>query len=227
MNDLVQVNNGVPMVDSVAVAKRFGKVHRDVMRAIRNLECPEDFMLRNFAQSSYEVRGHSYESYLMTKTGFCFLCMGFTGKEAAHWKVAYVNAFEAMERAIQQRTEGLEWKQARLQGKAARKSLTDLVKEFVEYAKEQGSSSAERYYMNITKMEYAALEMTEKGQATPRDLRDHLDMMDLGFLVAAEQVCKLALQEGMKRNLPYKEIYLLAKERVIRYADAIRAPRLS
>lgn len=227
MNDLVKITDGVPMVDSVAVAKRFGKVHRDVMRAIGNLDCPQDFLMRNFAQSTYEVRGHTYDSYLMTKTGFCFLCMGFTGKEAAHWKVAYVNAFEAMERAIHQKTEGVEWKQARLQGKSARKSLTDAVKSFVDYAKSQGSSSAERYYTNITKMEYAALEMTEKGQPVPKDFRDQLDLMDLGFLVAAEQVCKLALEEGMRRGLPYKEIYLLAKERVMRYAEAISVPRLS
>jgi hypothetical protein len=32
----------------------------------------------------------------MTKDGFTFLAMGFTGKEAAKWKEAYINAFNKM-----------------------------------------------------------------------------------------------------------------------------------
>lgn len=100
MNDLVEMKNGVPMVGSELVAKKFGKVHRDVMRAINNLGCSEEFKLRNFAQGSYEVRGSEYESVNMTKDGFAFLCMGFTGKEAAKWKEAYIDAFNAMEKGL-------------------------------------------------------------------------------------------------------------------------------
>ena len=33
----------------------------------------------------------------MTRDGFTFLAMGFTGSEAAKWKEAYINAFNAME----------------------------------------------------------------------------------------------------------------------------------
>ena len=36
----------------------------------------------------------------MTKDGFCFLAMGFTGKEAAKWKEAFINAFNQMEAII-------------------------------------------------------------------------------------------------------------------------------
>ncbi|MBL7583265.1 Rha family transcriptional regulator, partial [Pseudomonas aeruginosa] len=38
--------------------------------------------------------------FRMTRDGFTFLCMGFTGKEAARWKEAYINAFNKMEQAI-------------------------------------------------------------------------------------------------------------------------------
>ena len=37
----------------------------------------------------------------MTKDGFTFLAMGFTGKEAAKWKEAYINAFNAMADKLQ------------------------------------------------------------------------------------------------------------------------------
>jgi Rha family phage regulatory protein len=85
------------MVGSDDVARKFGKVHRDVMRAIGNIECSNDFKARNFAQSKYCVRGKDYNSVSMTRDGFTFLCMGFTGKEAAKWKEAYINAFNQME----------------------------------------------------------------------------------------------------------------------------------
>lgn len=102
MNDLVIVKDGVPMVSSDLVAKKFGKVHRDVMRSINNLECSEEFSLRNFAQSTYVVRGKNYDCYLMTRDGFAFLCMGFTGKEAAQWKEKYIEAFNEMESSLKE-----------------------------------------------------------------------------------------------------------------------------
>lgn len=38
------------VTDSRKVAAKFGKRHREVLRAIRNLECSDDFTRRNFAQ---------------------------------------------------------------------------------------------------------------------------------------------------------------------------------
>lgn len=227
MNDLVVMHEGKQMVSSQLVADKFGKAHRDIIRAIRNLDCSEEFKVRNFAQCSFKNKmNREYEGFMMTRDGFSFLCMGFTGKKAAEWKEAFINAFNSMERQILQKQDSLEWKQARLQSKSARRSFTDVVKEFVDYATNQGSRSAGMYYMNITKMEYAALELTEKGQKLPKDFRDTLDCMDLCFLSTAEQVAKNSLQQGMEMNLHYKEIYQLAKERVFTYAETVKLPRL-
>ena len=76
-------------------------------------------------------------------------------------------------------------------------------------------------------MEYAALEMTTKGQKIPKEFRDTLDAMDLGFLLVAEQLCKLVLDDGVKHGIPYKEIYALAKDRIIAYAKVVTMPRLA
>lgn len=46
------------------------------------------------------VNGHATTT--ITRDGFVFLAMGFTGKEAAQWKEAYIEAFNAMEAALQQ-----------------------------------------------------------------------------------------------------------------------------
>lgn len=226
MNDLVVLTNGVPMVDSVLVSKKFDKVHRDVMRAIENLECSDEFRLRNFAQSNYVVRGHTYDSFMMTRDGFSFLCMGFTGTESAKWKEAYINAFGAMEKALKKNDDKLEWKRARIQSKEVRHNVTDAIKLLVDYATEQGSSSAQKYYMNITKMEYAALELIQSKEKVPSNFRDTLDLMDLCFLQAAEQVCRAAIIDGIERKFPYKEIYKLAKDKVMAYAQTVTFARI-
>lgn len=227
MNDLVEVKDGQLVVSSVRVADRFGKAHRSVLQSIRGLECSSEFKLHNFMQSDYtNARNKTVPCYLMTRDGFSFLCMGFTGKEAAKWKEAYINAFNAMERKLLKETDTLEWKQARLQSKEARRSVTDTIKQFVDYATRQGSGSAKMYYANITKMEYAALELVEKGSKIPSGFRDSLDTMDLCFLATAEQLAKASLKQGMDQRMHYKEIYQLAKERVNTYAETVRLPRL-
>lgn len=227
MKDLVDIQEGKPVVNSLKVAEKFGKAHRSVLLAIRNLDCSSDFILHNFMQSSYtNKQNKTVPCYLLTRDGFSFLCMGFTGKEAARWKEAYINAFNQMEKALLKQQDKLEWKQARLQSKEVRKSVTDAIKQFIEYATNQGSKSASMYYANITKMEYAALELVEKGSKIPSGFRDTLDLMDLCFLATAEQIAKQSLSVGMDQGLHYKEIYQLAKERVNSYAETIRIPML-
>ena len=92
-----------PMVSSVQVAENFGKQHTDVLRAIKNLDVPEDFNRRNFAPVEYEdKKGEKRPAYLMTRDGFTLLVMGFTGPKAMEWKLRYIQAFNAMEQTILQ-----------------------------------------------------------------------------------------------------------------------------
>ncbi|PBL57919.1 phage regulatory protein [Pseudomonas aeruginosa] len=97
----VEIIGGKPTTTSLDVAKHFRKRHDNVLRDIKNLECPEDFALLNFEECSRTGANNRPEPYVrMTRDGFTLLCIGFTGKEAMHWKVAYINAFNKMEQAI-------------------------------------------------------------------------------------------------------------------------------
>ncbi|WP_057387541.1 Rha family transcriptional regulator [Pseudomonas aeruginosa] len=97
----VEIIGGKPTTTSLDVAKHFRKRHDNVLRDIKNLECPEDFALLNFEECSRTGANNRPEPYVrMTRDGFTLLCMGFTGKEAMHWKIAYINAFNKMEQAI-------------------------------------------------------------------------------------------------------------------------------
>lgn len=102
MQDLVHVENGKVTVTSKQVADHFGKIHRDVMRAIRNeLETAGDFGVRNFALSSYiSLQNKKLECYEMTRDGFSLIAMGFIGEDAQQWKIKYIEAFNQMEKML-------------------------------------------------------------------------------------------------------------------------------
>lgn len=98
---LVEIVEGHPTTTSLDVATHFGKRHADVIRAIKKLDCSEEFTERNFALSEYkDATGRSVVQYRMTRDGFTFLCMGFTGKDAASWKEAYIQAFNRLEATL-------------------------------------------------------------------------------------------------------------------------------
>lgn len=206
---------------SRVVAKVFGKAHLNVLKAIRNLGTPEEFNLLNFQLTDFkDDKGRTYQEYTMTRDGFMFLVMGFTGAAAVDTKIKFIAAFNAMEAKLARQDDKVEWKMARLQGKAVRSVLTDTLRDFVEYAKSQGSENAERYYSSVTLMEYKALSLIEKGAKVGRNFRDTLDGMQVATLTVAENVARKAIQRGMEQKLHYKEIYLLAKMDVERLADA-------
>ena len=93
--------NGEIYTTSRDIAKVFGKSHQHVMEAIRNLAIPKQFSRSNFRQSTYKnSRGKTYPEYHITEKGFNLLVMGFTGKEAALYKVAFVEAFDAMQKHL-------------------------------------------------------------------------------------------------------------------------------
>lgn len=100
-----------PTISSLNVAKRFGKRHDHVLRAIQDIinapnfgevnngyEIIEDFNRRNFAEIFYTDKyGRQQPCYDLTRDGFTFLAMGFTGKQADLWKINIVTCFNKME----------------------------------------------------------------------------------------------------------------------------------
>lgn len=97
----ISVINGQAVTSSLAVADYFTKRHDDVLKKIRALDCSPEFTARNFAVSDYtDASGRKLPCYNITRDGFAFLAMGFTGKRAAQFKEAYINAFNQMEKQL-------------------------------------------------------------------------------------------------------------------------------
>ncbi|EIH6874411.1 Rha family transcriptional regulator [Escherichia coli] len=99
----VTIENGRAVTTSVAVAEFFRKLHKNVIQKIEALECSSEFTELNFKPSEYtDSTGRKLPMYQITKNGFVFLVMGFTGKKAAAFKEAYIAEFDRMEAELRQ-----------------------------------------------------------------------------------------------------------------------------
>jgi hypothetical protein len=141
--------------------------------------------------------------YLITKDGFVFLVMGYRGKKAAELKEKYIEAFNKMERVLNEKNTKA-WIETRQQGKLTRKAETDVIKELVEYAKEQGSTHSDMLYMTYSKLANALAGVKNRDQAT---------VMQLNNLSIFENIILQMIRSGIDKGLGYKDIYKECKAR--------------
>ncbi|MEY8874991.1 MAG: Rha family transcriptional regulator [Leptothrix sp. (in: b-proteobacteria)] len=107
---LVEVIHEQPMTTSRRIGQMFGKAHKNVLRAIEQLlpDLPGDFARLNFEPSEYtDPTGRRLPEYLLTQDGFLMLVMGFKGREAAHWRGRFIDAFNTMAKTVQRQQRAL------------------------------------------------------------------------------------------------------------------------
>ena len=102
METLVKSNiKGQNVTTSLIIADIFGKEHNKVCRDIESLDCPEDFNAANFGVISFkDSMNREQRAYEITKDGFSFLVMGYTGAKAAKFKVDFINEFNKRENML-------------------------------------------------------------------------------------------------------------------------------
>lgn len=96
MRQFVEARDGQAFTTSQKVAEAFDKQHYHVLAKVRELDCSDHFLTHNFSWVQFQHRGNTYDACEMTKDGFMFLVMGFTGKKAAAIKEGYIAAFNWM-----------------------------------------------------------------------------------------------------------------------------------
>lgn len=92
------------------------------------------------------------------------------------------------------------WLKTREETKKIRRMEADTIKRFVEYAKNQGSTHADMYYMNFTKL-------VQNHLGIDSGSRDSQDQKTLLRLKSFETIVDMHIDTLMKINTPYKEIY--------------------
>lgn len=112
MNELVfKGQNDQVLTNSLLVAEKFGKEHKNVLSSIRGLikGCAETSADPMFVETIYvnEQNRQEYPMFVMNRDGFTLLAMGFTGKKALKFKLDYIAAFNAMEKTLKEQQKPL------------------------------------------------------------------------------------------------------------------------
>ena len=103
MNEIVyKSQKGNPVTNSLLVAEKFEKNHRDVTESIRKLMTAENSAVRNmFFETTYKNSQNKKQPlFVMNRDGFSLLVMGFTGEKALNFKIEFIEAFNKMETAM-------------------------------------------------------------------------------------------------------------------------------
>lgn len=200
-----QESQEIAVTTSLMVAEKFGKQHRHVLQSIEKLQkdVPKNgpiFFVKGTYSDEY---GRKQPMYYMNRDAFSLLVMGFTGKKALEWKVKYIEAFNQMEAIITEKSTAA-WIETRQKGILTRKSEADVIKELVEYAKEQGSENSQMLYVTYTKLANAMAGIEK---------RDKADTTHLNNLGIFENLIRQMILNGMDAGLNYKQIYKVCKER--------------
>ena len=105
----VVLHDGRPATTSLEISKFFKKRLYVVLRDVRNImdNCPENFNAHNFVVVNYlDGKRENRPMFIIFKDGFTLLVMGYTGPEAMRFKLAYIEAFNALEAELQRQREG-------------------------------------------------------------------------------------------------------------------------
>jgi Rha family phage regulatory protein len=110
--DFITTDGEQLYTSSRQVAVAFGKRHDRVLRAIRSLlaDIPESHRPNFGVVEYFDAKGESRVEYRITRDGFALLAMGFTGKKSLHFKLAYIDAFNAMAAYIKNQRDGLRYR---------------------------------------------------------------------------------------------------------------------
>lgn len=121
--------------------------------------CPEKFTAHNFVVSNYlDETGRSLPMYIIYRDGFMLLVMGYTGKKALAIKLAYIEAFNAMEEELA-RKKSRKLTAPSLPSADRVKALNDLERRFMEFSVETRTRLSElnAEYIRLNQGAYAAM----------------------------------------------------------------------
>lgn len=166
----------------------------------------EDYFCLSKAQN-HEIRGLEIPNRgitVVTEQGYLMLVKSFTDDLA--WDVQ-----RQLVKSYFRKKQPLYWQETRQVAKGNRLLETDSIKEFVAYAKQQGSQHADRYYYHLTSLANKAAGITEG--------RDKAGIQQLNSLTLIEHIISEVLKDSMGKGKPYKEIYLECKKRIEQFKE--------
>jgi prophage antirepressor-like protein len=115
-----------------------------------------------------------------------------------------------------------EWQEGRLKGKAVRRSLTDTIKIFCQYAEAQGSGNADRYYIHFSSLlNKYIIEGYPSAVKGIKDKRDRMSHQQLRYVAVIEEAISKLIDDRMMAGDDYHRVYEEAKARVAAIAAVL------
>jgi len=152
---VVHGSNNQICIDSRAIAKEFGRQHKNVLQTLDDLLVDKTISRLESKPSNYIKRGKEYRCFELNKAGFLKAMPFIGGNKSREGQSRLVDEFLKMEEKLARQAkerETLACQIARLSGKDSRAILTDEIQKFIAYAKANGSNSADRYFCTITNL---------------------------------------------------------------------------
>lgn len=107
MEQLVFIEKGQVVTDSLTVSEVFQKEHKHVVRDIevqvqKLIEAGErEFSQSNFGLSDYRnTRGKKYKKYDLSEDAFALIAMSYVSPEAMKFKIRFMNEFKRLKEAL-------------------------------------------------------------------------------------------------------------------------------
>jgi len=234
MNNLLNVKNETVYVSTKILAQELNREHRNIYRLVNTYKKELEmlgvlrFEIAKHNDTNLEKGGAPSKIYYLNEEQYIFLITNMRTK-ANEFDTVMKAKMEISKQFVQMKKWILEQKtqkqnqqyiETRNQSKIGRRQETDIIKMFIEYAKKQGSKSADKYYMIFSKMENAAFFMLKEKF---KNVREILNIQQLSKIIIADMIVKQAIIEGMEKEIPYKEIFQEAKRKVIIMSNSIGA----
>lgn len=206
MTEITIIQSGGELrADSRSFVSKMDIRHRQLMENIRKYE-PQFLELGRLpfeTETLQTAGGPQQTSYALLNEdqAYFLLTLSRNSDAVVSAKLALVKAFR------QARGHIAKAETARIEGKKARYEETAAIAELVQYATDHGSESAKMYYVSITKM-------TNKLLGIEAGKRESLPPHALDALRLAETMIDVAIRDGLRAGLHYKQIYALAKDKV-------------
>ena len=210
MNELIILKNNDVFTTSLVIAEGTNVRHKNIKELVSKYENDfKDFGKVRVLNATLDTNGGIQKTsyYLLNEQQATFLMTLLRNtKVVVEFKKELVKQFYQMRQILLEKQTVL-WQNTRLESKINRLKETDEIKALVAYAKENGSKNADKYYITFSKL-------ANKAVGIDSNQRNHATTNQLNNLILIENIINHVIQEGLRQQTYYKEIYKSCKERI-------------
>lgn len=211
----VQIIEGEGRIGSFLIAQGLEREHEMIKKLIDQYKEKFEYFSTLKVEKLRSTGGRAANEYLLDEDQFLFLgTLLRNSDKVVEFKFRIIKQFKKCRKELESlRSHKQEptYQITRDAGKIVRKQTTDVMQKFCDYAVSQGSSSADKYYMAISKMLNDLLFIVEGRH---KNLRELLTIQQLMTVSSAEQIINKGLSTGMANKKFYKDIFQEVKGKI-------------